>query len=182
MKDEKKDGPLQILVGKILTNCAQEFMDCYESGGNFLVKVSGDKAITTFNPYYGAILDSAKDNELERFVMTETGFVLQPNILYLGAVNEKAGSDKFVPMLEGKSSTGRLGISVHLTAGVGDIGFKNFWTLEITVEQPVKVYPNMPICQVLFHTVNDIPEKKYSGNYEKQGPLPVGSRMFKNFK
>ena len=126
-------------------------------------------------------LDSAKDNALERFVMPKTGFVLQPNVLYLGATNEKAGSDKFVPMLEGKSSIGRLGISVHLTAGVGDIGFQNFWTLEITVEQPVKVYPNMPICQVLFHTVNEIPENLYSGNYNNQGPLPVGSRMFKNF-
>ena len=140
-----------------------------------------NKAITAFNPYYGAILDSAKDNELERFIMPETGFVLQPNVLYLGAVNEQAGSDKFVPVLEGKSSTGRLGISVHLTAGVGDIGFQDFWTLEITAAVPVRVYPGMPICQVLFHDTNEIPDKLYSGNYENQGPLPVGSRMFKNF-
>ena len=114
--------------------------------------------LTLFNTlavYKDEILDAAKPDPIVIvFQIPEEGFVLQPQKIYLGATNERAGSKFYVPEITGKSSTGRLGIQVHCTAGFGDVGFEQWWTLEISVTQPVRIYANMPICQVYFTTVN----------------------------
>ena len=89
-----------------------------------------------------------------------------------------------VPFLEGKSSIGRLGIDIHATAGKGDIGFCNTWTLEISVKKPVRVYAGMPIGQLIyFQTHGELKtpyNKKSSAKYNQRGDLPVESMMFKN--
>jgi dCTP deaminase len=89
-----------------------------------------------------------------------------------------------VPFLEGKSSVGRLGIDIHATAGKGDVGFKNNWTLEISVRQPVRVYKGMPIGQLIYFVVEgvvDTPyDKKKSAKYNKKTIKPVESMMWKN--
>ena len=95
------------------------------------------------------------------------GLVLEPNILYLGSTNEHTETYNLVPKIDGRSSIGRLGISVHITAGFGDIGFKGKWTLEISVVQPVIIYPNMEICQISYYIpYGDITE--YNGRYQNQ--------------
>ena len=94
--------------------------------------------------YKDRILDAKKHNEVEHFEIDEDGFLLQPNTLYLGVTEEYTETHAHVPFLEGKSSIGRLGIDIHATAGKGDVGFCNYWTLEISVTQPVKVYAGMP--------------------------------------
>lgn len=95
------------------------------------------------------------------------GLVLQPNILYLGSTNEYTETYNLVPKIDGRSSIGRLGISVHITAGFGDIGFKGKWTLEISVVQPVIIYPNMEICQISYYIpYGDI--INYNGRYQNQ--------------
>jgi dCTP deaminase len=133
-------------------------------------------------PYY---LDSKKDNELEHFEILEDGFILQPGILYLCSTNEYTETHAHVPYIEGKSSTGRLGIDIHATAGKGDVGFCGHWTLEISCTHPVKVYPDMPIGQLIYYKVDgkvsNPYNKKKSSKYDLQGILPVGSQMFKNF-
>ncbi|NUM42822.1 MAG: dCTP deaminase, partial [Leptospiraceae bacterium] len=85
-----------------------------------------------------------------------------------------------VPMLEGRSSIGRLGMFVHITAGFGDVGFKGYWTLEISVIHPLIVYPNVQICQIFYHTIEgEIVEYK-SGKYQaNQGIQP--SLLYKDF-
>ncbi|MCL8000562.1 dCTP deaminase, partial [Brucella sp. 21LCYQ03] len=95
--------------------------------------------------YRDRVLDAKKHNEIYHFEIQEGGFVLQPNTLYLGVTLEYTETHKHVPFLEGKSSTGRLGIDIHATAGKGDVGFCNTWTLEISVAQPVRIYAGMPI-------------------------------------
>ncbi|MFN9113234.1 MAG: dCTP deaminase, partial [Bacteroidota bacterium] len=52
--------------------------------------------------------------------------------------------------VEGKSSLGRLGLFVHVTAGFIDPGFEGSLVLELVATQPVRIYPNMKICQVEF--------------------------------
>jgi dCTP deaminase len=106
---------------------------------------------------------------------------LVPNEIYLACTNEECGSDLYVTCLEGRSSVGRLGMQVHLTAGLGDLGFKSHWTLEISVIKPVKVYPNVRICQaVFFKPFGTIGERLYKGKYVSQhGPVP--SLMWKDF-
>ena len=71
-------------------------------------------------------------------------------------------------MLNGRSSVGRLGICIHITAGFGDIGFNGTWTLEITAIKPVRVYPNIEICQVSYFTPYGESKIKYDGRYQGQ--------------
>jgi dCTP deaminase len=121
-------------------------------------------------------LDSHAENPIKEIIIPETGFVLQPGILYLGNTVESVGSSHFIPMYEGRSSMARLGIQSHLSAGFGDIGFKRQWTLEISVVHPVKVYAGMRIGQVYFHRVHQQFVKDdmlYHGKYTNQsGPQP----------
>lgn len=134
--------------------------------------------------YKDTILDARKHNEIESFEIGEDGFVLQPNILYLGVTAEYTEIHKHVPFLEGKSSVGRLGIDIHATAGKGDVGFCNTWTLEISVSQPVRVYAGMPIGQLIFFVVEGKIEnyynKKSNAKYTQRTDKPVESMMWKN--
>ena len=100
--------------------------------------------------YDDRVLDAKKHNTITHFEIPEKGFVLQPNTLYLGVTEEYTETHNSVPFLEGKSSVGRLGIDIHATAGKGDVGFCNTWTLEISVSIPVRVYANMPIGQLIY--------------------------------
>ncbi|GHV46369.1 dCTP deaminase [Clostridia bacterium] len=103
--------------------------------------------------YTDEILDMKKPLSTREIVIPEDGFVLRPGTLYLGRTVERTTTDKYVPMLEGRSSIGRLGMFIHVTAGFGDVGFSGFWTLEIQCIQPIKIYPNVEICQIYFHTI-----------------------------
>jgi dCTP deaminase len=136
--------------------------------------------------YKDRVLDAKKHNEVEHFEIGEEGFVLQPNTLYLGVTAEYTETHAHVPFLEGKSSIGRLGIDIHATAGKGDVGFCNNWTLEISVAQPVRVYAGMPVGQLIYFVVDGSIEnmynKKQSAKYNSRNIRPVESMMWKNFK
>src|SRR3569623_1356293 len=91
----------------------------------------------TLAVYKDSVLDAKKHNGIEYLDIPEEGFVLQPTQLYLGVTFEYTETHAHVPFLEGKSSTGRLGIDIHATAGKGDVGFCGHWTLEISCNIPV---------------------------------------------
>jgi dCTP deaminase len=105
-------------------------------------------------------------------------------VFYLGVTLEYTETHAHVPFLEGKSSTGRLGIDIHATAGKGDVGFCGNWTLEISVKQPVKIYKGMPIGQVIYFPVEGeiiTPyNKKGNAKYNAQPDRPIESMMWKN--
>jgi len=131
--------------------------------------------------YKNSLLDMKKDNKVEKLKIPSTGLVLEANRLYLGRTVEYTETRNLVPMLEGRSSIGRLGLFVHVTAGFGDVGFKGFWTLEIFCIQPIKIYPNVEICQVYYHTLEGSHENYTSGKYQdNQGIQP--SLLYKDFK
>ena len=93
---------------------------------------------------------------------------------------EKTHTDYYVPILSGRSSTGRLGINVHATAGYGDIGFNGYWTLEIFVIHPIVIYPNVEICQIYFNTVQgDV--SLYDGKYQNNLGIQA-SEIWKELK
>jgi dCTP deaminase len=129
-------------------------------------------------------LDAKKHNTIEHFEIPDEGFVLQPHEFYLGVTEEYTETHAHVPFLEGKSSTGRLGIDIHATAGKGDVGFCGNWTLEISVKQPVRVYKGMPIGQLIYFPVDGEIEVKYdqkkNAKYSGQINKPVESMMWKN--
>ncbi len=125
-------------------------------------------------------LDMKKENKTHKLQIPESGLLLQPGRLYLGRTVEYTKTKKFVPMLEGRSSIGRLGMFVHITAGFGDVGFEGYWTLEIFVVQPLKIYPNVEICQIYFHTIDGDYDEYKSGKYQaNKGIQP--SYLYKDF-
>ena len=162
------------------------------SGQQIVSRLGGDIAIEPFdetrlNPnsynlslhnelmvYEEVVLDMAKDNRVRRIEIPEEGLVLSPNQLYLGRTVERTATHNLVPQIEGRSSVGRLGLFVHVTAGFGDVGFSGYWTLEIFAVQPVRVYPGVPICQIFDHEITgDITEyaSKYQHNRDIQPSL-----------
>ena len=72
------------------------------------------------------VLDMKANNPVKRLTIPETGLLLETNKLYLGRTLEYTKTDQFVPMLEGRSSVGRLGLFIHVTAGFGDVGFAGY--------------------------------------------------------
>lgn len=130
--------------------------------------------------YEDEILDMKKENKTKKIKIPESGFLLEPGKVYLGRTIEHTSTDKFVPMLEGRSSIGRLGIAIHETAGFGDIGFNGYWTLEISCVQPVKIYPFIEICQIYYHSIEGDYEKYDSGKYQNNKGIQA-SMMYKDF-
>lgn len=118
--------------------------------------------------YKGDVLDPKENNETETLVIPEEGLVLEPGQLYLARTLEYTETQGLVPMILGRSSVGRLGITVHITSGFGDVGFCGYWTLQLTCVKKVRIYPNMKICQIFYHNVlgeyDNYSSKKYQGS------------------
>ncbi|MCS6823893.1 MAG: dCTP deaminase, partial [Cytophagaceae bacterium] len=90
--------------------------------------------------YEQELLDMKIENKAVRHEIPDEGLVLVPGKLYLGRTVEHTMTKNYVPMLEGRSSIGRLGLFVHITAGFGDVGFCGYWTLEMFCVQPIRIY------------------------------------------
>jgi dCTP deaminase len=125
--------------------------------------------------YEEVVLDMKRANRVRRFSIPREGLVLQPNQLYLGRTVERTETHNFVPMIEGRSSIGRLGLFVHVTAGFGDVGFCGYWTLEMFAVQPVRIYAGVAICQIFYHDIHGdfitYESNKYQHNTDIQPSL-----------
>lgn len=124
--------------------------------------------------YEEVVIDMKKPNRVRRIVIPEDGLVIGPNQLYLARTVERTETHNLVPMVQGRSSISRLGLFVNITPGFGDIGFSGFWTLELFAIQPIRIYPHIPICQILYHQpVGEIREyqDKYQDNDGVQASL-----------
>ncbi|MDD2505363.1 MAG: dCTP deaminase [Bacilli bacterium] len=130
--------------------------------------------------YNEELLDMKKPNKTKKIIIPEEGIVLEPNKLYLGRTIEKTGTDLYAPMIEGRSSIGRLGIFVHITAGFGDIGFDGTWTLEIACLEPIRIYPYTKVCQISYHTLDGEIELYKSEKYQGQESVRE-SKLYKDF-
>ena len=131
--------------------------------------------------YDTPVLDMKVPNPTKRIKIPNEGIVLEPGRLYLGRTEEYTKTECYVPMLEGRSSTGRLGLFIHVTAGFGDVGFAGYWTLEMFCVEPIRIYASAEVCQIYYHTIEGeyVPYKsgKYQGN---TGIQP--SMMFRDFE
>ncbi len=131
--------------------------------------------------YEEEVLDMKKDNKAKKIIIPPEGLVLEPGKLYLGRTLEHTRTENYVPMLEGRSSIGRLGLYIHVTAGFGDVGFSGYWTLEIHCIQPIRIYPEVEICQIYYHTIEGDFERYSSGKYQNNEGIQT-SRLFKDFE
>jgi dCTP deaminase len=163
------------------------------SGQEIAARLGGDVKIEPYNPaalnpnsynltlhdevmvYEEVVLDMAKANRVRRIQIPPEGLVLSPNQLYLGRTAERTETHNLVPQIEGRSSVGRLGLFVHVTAGFGDVGFCGYWTLEMFAVQPIRIYPGVPICQIFYHEVagriTEYCSNKYQHNRDIQPSL-----------
>lgn len=130
--------------------------------------------------YQVGCLDMARDNPWKTVKIPEGGLLLVPNKIYLGRTNEYTETKNLVPMLEGRSSVGRLGLYIHVTAGFGDVGFAGYWTLELHCVQPIIVYPNIDICQIYYHTIEGDFNTYNSGKYQHNTGIQT-SQLWKEF-
>ena len=131
--------------------------------------------------YENRLLDMKMENPVEQHTIPEEGLVLQPDRLYLGRTQEFTRTENFVPMLEGRSSVGRLGLFIHVTAGFGDVGFAGYWTLEIFCVQPIRIYPGVEICQIYYHDIRGDYEPYRSGKYQNNTGIQP-SLLYKDFQ
>jgi dCTP deaminase len=134
--------------------------------------------------YTDHVLDVRKKNLSVPIIIPEEGLILQPGILYLASTVEYTETLRHVPIIQGKSSLGRLGLFVHITAGFGDVNFKGHWTLELACIQPVKIYAGMKIAQICYHDISEMPYTDYASKadakYSNQGKDPVASKNYLN--
>ncbi len=131
--------------------------------------------------YEEVVLDMCKPNRVRRMVIPPEGLVLGPNQLYLGRTVERTETHNCVPQIEGRSSIGRLGLFVHVTAGFGDAGFCGYWTLEMFAVQPVRIYPGVPICQIFYHTIEGEYTRYNSVKYQNNKGIQP-SLLYKDFE
>ena len=131
--------------------------------------------------YTSDVLDVKQKNPTQTIVIPEEGYVLEPGQLYLARTAEYTETHGLVPMIIGRSSVGRLGITAHITSGFGDIGFCGYWTMQLTCVRPVRIYPDMRICQIFYHSVLGEYEEYNSGKYQgSDGIIP--SKLYKEIK
>lgn len=132
---------------------------------------------STLLRYKDEVLDTRRNNECERITIPGDGLVLLPSRIYLGHTVEKMGSDTYVPIIRGRSSVARLGLFVHVTADLIDIGSHNQWTLQLHAVQPLRIYPGMLLGQVTFWCVQGEVEA-YRGKYQgSEGPCASKSYL-----
>lgn len=132
------------------------------------------------------ISDSKQELETVAYkINPEKGWVLCPGVGYLMHTKERVKTNRFNPILDGKSSIGRLFIQVHFTAGYGDPGFNGQYTLEVQALHPIRVYPGMRFCQIRFHTIAGELSKTYDqvGHYTRETASgAVASQAWRQFE
>lgn len=130
--------------------------------------------------YNDTVLDMKKEHKIQGITIPESGMVLEPGKLYLGRTVEYTQTNSVVPMLEGRSSIGRLGLFIHITAGFGDVGFSGYWTLEMFCVQPIRIYPNVEICQIFYHSIEGDYHRYVSDKYQNNTGIQP-SLLYKDF-
>ena len=144
---------------------------------NFIEVTLGD----SIKVYDAPFLNVTEDTPTREIIIPQEGLMLKPNELYLGRTLEYTKTKKYVPMIEGRSSIGRLGIFIHITAGFGDVGFAGYWTLEIFCIKPIIIYPNVEIAQLYYHTIDGEYEEYTSSKYQNNTDVQP-SMLYKDFK
>lgn len=125
--------------------------------------------------YEEVVLDAASPSRYRRLEIPADGFTLQPNMLYLGRTVEYTETRGLAPMIQGRSSLGRLGLFLNPGGSLGESGYCGTWTLEMHCVQPVRIYPNMQVCQIYYLQVagkcDDYCSDKYQNSRDIQPSL-----------
>lgn len=133
----------------------------------------------TLYVYTNNVIDPKVEQPIKEIKIPDSGFLLEPGELYLGHTKEVMGSNHYVPLIFGRSSIGRLGLFIQITAPLGDIGFTGCWTLQLTSVLPTKIYKDLRIGQIFFiMPYGDI--TLYNGKYQNSVQARK-SEIFRDF-
>ena len=155
-----------ILVGKQILS--------EQRGGNICIEPFSPAQINpnSYNYRLGRFLKVSQDDG-ERFWFTcvdlweyPNGYTITPGHIYLGSTFESIGSKKYAMSLIGRSSIGRYGMFLQISANLGHTGSSHHWTLEIVPALPIKLYYRMIVGQVSFW-VNDGPAFRTPHRYNQ---------------
>jgi len=130
--------------------------------------------------YEEIVLDAAVPNRYRRLEISDDGLTLQPNMLYLGRTVEYTETHGLVPMIQGRSSLGRLGLFINPGGSMGDVGYCGTWTLEMHCVQPVRIYPGMQVCQIFFQQLCGDGQDYCSDKYQHSRDIQP-SLMYREF-
>lgn len=119
----------------------------------------------TVKTYRDLVLDPRRPNPVDEHTIPDGGLLLDPARLYLGHIQERIGSEHYVPIMRGRSSVGRLGLFINITADLIDQGAVGRWTLMLHAVQPLRVHPGMLIGQMTFWVPRGQPSL-YEGKYQ----------------
>ncbi|MGR6998863.1 dCTP deaminase [Yinghuangia aomiensis] len=126
----------------------------------------------TLAVYTGDVLDTRAENPHALVEIPPDGFVLEPDRIYLGSSVEVLGSDHHVPIIRSRSGAARLGLFLHVTADLIDIGSIGQSTFQMHAVQPVRVHARDRLAQVTFWRVHG-EITLYQGKYQGScGPQP----------
>ena len=150
-----------------------------------------DRQFLVFDTTRNFVIDPKKpldDMMREVAIADDEPFVLHPGEFALGLIKETTGvSTEYVGRLEGKSSVGRMGVLIHVTAGFLDPGNSLKMTLELhnTANLPILLYYGMPIAQMAFEKISGPCARPYDqrGSAKYVGDTkPKASQMWRNFR
>lgn len=132
-----------------------------------------------FIRYLGEVIDPAQLNAYEEFEVGDEGVFLNKGDFLLAHSVEIVGSEHYVPIIHARSSIARLGLFVHVTADLIDIGSIGNVTFQLHSCLPIRLYPGMNIGQVSFwKPLGEI--TLYSGKYQSSRG-PKASQIHKDF-
>ena len=126
------------------------------------------------------VLDCKKSNATRTISIPETGYMIRPGELYLASTVEYTETQNLIPVLNGRFSIGALGLTVHITAGFGDNGFKGKWTIQLSCVKPIRIYADMKIAQLYYFPLIGEGKNKYMGKYLGQID-PSTSKLYREF-
>ena len=127
--------------------------------------------------YDEEIIDLKKEYKTKKIIIPEEGLVLEPNKLYVGRTVEYTETYNLVPMIDGRSGLGRIGLFTNTSAGFGDVGYKGKWSLQLSCIHPIKIYPGIKIAQIYYQEITgDVTE--YNGKYQNTNDV-TSSKHYK---
>jgi dCTP deaminase len=125
-------------------------------------------------------LDSKHSSALNFEEIPDTGYTLEPGILYLVQTHETMGAYTFAQQIFALRDVGSAGIFIHISADLGHSGAITQWTLEITTDHRIKIYPYQFIGQMVFWKL-DGNQSQYDGEYQNM-PHSLPSKHWKEFR
>lgn len=145
------------------------------------------KEILVPKPDQSASISGGEDLHYDKIDLTQAEFILNPGDFVLGATYESIETDgSILPLLDGRSTVARLGITTHVTAAIcdGALGAPNIVVLEIKNVGNFKIHLRYqdPIAMMCFVQLTTPVVQKQQTQYAQQLGVAPPNLQFKTGK